>query len=804
MQKSIIALLLIIGTVVSTEKYEFQAEISKLLDILINSLYTQKEIFLREAISNASDALDKARFLSVSDSRMSDAGSELSIKIEADSQNKRLIITDTGLGMTKTDLINNLGTIAKSGTKQFLNALKSGGNLSLIGQFGVGFYSYFLVADRVTVITKHVDDNQYIWESDAQSSFTITEDTEGPFIKRGSKIILHLKDNADEFLDINKLKELVKKYSEFINFPIYLYTDKQVSKEVEDVEEPKDEAKEDTENNDDIKIEDADEPVLDEENKKKTKTVTETVWDWEQLNENKALWLRPIDQIEDEEYKNFYKALSKEHEDPLDWIHFKTEGDVEFRALLFIPKSIPFNFLDPESADTKKASVKLYVRRVLISEDFDELLPRYLNFIKGVVDSNDLPLNVSRETLQQMKIIKTIKKKLVKKIIDKLAKYSNLEVDDDYKKSDENMSEEDKKELENRIKTKKDEIKEKYEKFWNQFGRSIKLGIIEDITNRNKLAEISRFYSTHDSATNLTSLDQCVERLKTNQTSIYYLSGDDRKVMLDSPLLKQVTKKGYEVLLLDDAIDEYTVQTLAKYKTHSLVNIAKSGFQLPQEEDEKELLKKVTRYYQPLTEWLKQVLSEHIQKVSVGLHIEDPMVILANESGYSAQMEKIAKAQAIAYKDERLSMLQNMKKNLVINPYHPFIKEMLDRVKAGPDSDSEESAKLLFEVALLNSGFSLKNPSTFSNKFYKVMSDSLGLSRDQHKVDIDFDETDNNDIQGEPNDEAIDDINLDMADDDLNEPEEFGGNSDNNDNNSASIKIGEGDVVNEELRSEEL
>ena len=794
--------ILLLGTIVRTEKYEFQAEISKLLDILINSLYTQKDIFLREAISNASDALDKARFLSVSDQHFAEVEPELSIKIEADTQNQRLIITDTGIGMSKQELINNLGTIAKSGTKQFLEALKSGANLSLIGQFGVGFYSYFLVADRVTVISKNVDDKQYIWESDAQSSFTLIEDTEGPFLKRGTKIILHMKENSQEFLEISKLKELVKKYSEFINFPIYLYTDKQVSKEVEIEEEKNEESTKEPKDEEEMKIEDSDEPILDEEQKKKTKTVTETVWDWEQVNENKALWLRPIEEIEDEEYKNFYKALTKDHEDPLDWIHFKTEGDVEFRALLFIPKTTPFNFMDPE-AQEKKASVKLYVKRVLISEDFDELLPRYLNFMKGVVDSDDLPLNVSRETLQQMKIIKTIKKKLVKKIIDKLSKYSKLEIEDDYKKNEENLTEEEKKELEERVKTKKQEIKEKYEKFWNQFGRSIKLGIIEDISNRNKLAEISRFYSTHNNATELITLDEYISRLKSNQDSIYYLAGDDKKILLDSPLLKQVTKKGYEVLLLEEAIDEYTVQTLGKYKNYNLVNIAKSGFQLPQEEDEKELIKKVTRYYQPLMDWLKNVLSENVQKVNIGINIDDPMVILANESGYSAQMEKIAKAQAIAYKDERLAMLEAMKKNLVINPYHPFIKELLERVKAGADNETEESAKLLFEVAMLNSGFSLKNPTTFSNKFYRIMSDSLGISRDENRVEIDFEEIEDDKKMNtnEETEENISSEDIKKTDKEAKEPQ----NQYEEDKKSeASIEIGESDIVNEELRTEEL
>ena len=781
------------------EEMKFQAEISKLLDILINSLYTQKEIFLREAISNASDALDKARFTAINNQAVADAEAEMSIKIQADPENRQLIITDTGIGMTKSDLINNLGTIAKSGTKQFLEALKSSGNVNLIGQFGVGFYSYFLVADKVTVVSKSVDDKQHVWESEAQDSFTVYEDTEGEQLTRGTRVILHLKEDAEDYLDISNLKSMVTKYSQFINFPIYLYTSRQEQREVEIEDEPVTEGETDEpvteEPKDDIMNEDVDEPLLDEEDKKKTKTVTETVWDWEQLNENKAIWLRPSDEIEDEEYMQFYKSISKDSEDPLDWIHFKVEGEIEFRALLFIPKSVQYNFMDPEAVENEKSRVKLYVKRVLISEDFDELMPRYFNFIQGVVDSDDLPLNVSRETLQQMKIIKTIKKKLVRKVIDKLTKYSKLEIEEDYRKDTEELSEDDRAELENRIAYKKEEVKQKYEKFWDTFGRSIKLGIVEDISNRNKLADIARFYSTHSDAEDLIKLQDYIDRKKTDQDKMYFIGGEDRKIMLSSPLLKELTNKNYEVLILDDPIDEYCIQVLGKYKDMDMINIAKAGFELPKDEDEKELLVKVNRYYQPLTDWLKTLLSEHIQTINLSLNMDDPMVVLANQGGYSAHMEKIARAQASTYKDKRIDMLNQMKKNLVINPYHPFMKELLERVKNTPDAETEENARLLFEVAMLNSGFVLKNTSKFADKFYNVMSDSLGLMRGENKVEIDLDEGEQTDEPTNTDDEAIEEITLE--DDPVNEttqPED-----------DVTIELGNEDTgLDEEMRSEDL
>jgi heat shock protein beta len=732
----------------------FQTEVSRLLDIIINSLYSQKEIFLREAISNASDALDKLRFLSISDPAMLGNETELCIKIEVNPEEETITITDTGVGMTKEDLINNLGTIARSGTTQFLEAIAKEKNLNLIGQFGVGFYSYFLVADKVIVVSKHNDDDQYVWESTAGSTFVIKKDTQGPFLNRGTKVVIHLKKEAKEFGELGKQKQLIRKYSEFINFPIYLFTNKEVSREVEEevpvseTSEVKANEEENTElepKTDESQLEieeDVDKPVLDENQKKTKKTVKETVWDWEKINDAKALWLRPIEEIEDEEYKKFYKSYSRDQQDPMTWMHFRAEGEIEFTALLYIPKVAPVDFNEPQKED-RASNMKLYVRRVLISENFKDLLPKYLSFVKGIVDSDDLPLNVSRESLQQMRTIKTIKKKLTKKILDRLEKYAKEKIDEEKIPDDQDLSEAEKNELKERNEKKKKEIREMYDKFWKEFGRSIKLGIVEDVANRNKLAELLRVYSTNDE--NLATLEEYTNRGKSSQKDIYYLGGDNRNHMKTSPLAKGLVNRGYEVLLLDDPIDEYCIQTLGKYKDKNLVNVAKSGFEIPIEEDEKDKLQKLKKYYQPLTDWLQKVLSDGAQRISISSNlISDPMLVLASEHGYSANFEKIAKAQAAAYKDDRLNMFDTVKRNVEINPYHPFIKELLDRVKSSPDAETEESARLMFEVALLNSGFPVRDPAKFAEKFYRVMGDSLGLSRDVEKVDIDVEDLEDN------------------------------------------------------------
>lgn len=477
----------------NSERHEFQAEVGRLMDIIINSLYTQKEIFLREIISNASDALDKIRFLAVSNPEVLGEQTELCIRIEYDSDAKTITITDTGIGMSKQDLIHNLGTVAKSGTTNFIEAIK-GGNLNLIGQFGVGFYSTFLAGSKVTVVSKNNDDDQYIWESSAAHSFNVIKDPRGDTLKRGTKVTIHLKQDAYEFSEEEKIKALVRKYSEFINFPIYLKTRKEVTKEVpveeEEDEEPVEKKEDDVEVTEEKK-----------EKKQKTKSVKETVYDWVHVNDNKAIWLRNKDQIEEQEYDKFYKALTKESDDPLAYIHFTAEGEVEFKSILFIPKKAPSDMF--ENYYSKSAGLKLYVRRVLINEEFDELMPRYLNFIKGVVDSDELPLNVSRESLQQLKMMKVISRKLVRKTLEmlkKLAESKDEEEEEDDEEEEEEAEEKEEKENVEKDEEENEEKKEgnkkekedKYLGFWKEFGKNIKLGIVEDPANRSKLAKLTR------------------------------------------------------------------------------------------------------------------------------------------------------------------------------------------------------------------------------------------------------------------------------------------------------------------------
>jgi heat shock protein beta len=476
-----------------TESHEFQAEIGRLMDILINSLYTNKEVFLREIISNAADALDKIRFLAVSDPSILKDLSDLFIQVEYDSEEKTISIYDSGVGMTKQDLINNLGTIAKSGTTNFVQALAQGQNLNLIGQFGVGFYSAFLAGNKVTVISKNNEDEQYIWESSAAHSFVVKQDPEGNTLKRGTKIIIHLKQDAYEFCDENMLKDLIKRYSEFINFPIYLRVQKEHIKEVPEEEQTQFE----TEKKIDLEI-------IDEDKLKrpKTKTITEKKWNWELVNDNKAIWLRSKEDLTLEDYNNFYKALANDYEDPLTHIHFNAEGEVDFKCILFIPGHAPSDLFDNYYA--KVSALKLYVRRVLINEKFEDLLPKYLNFIKGVIDSDDLPINVSRESLQQLKMLKVMGRKLVKKALEMIKKMAELKEDDestDEKEDEEEANIEDIANLETKIlndgkikekEKKRQEKIERYNSFWLEFGKNIKLGIIEDVSNRNKLAHLTR------------------------------------------------------------------------------------------------------------------------------------------------------------------------------------------------------------------------------------------------------------------------------------------------------------------------
>ncbi|KAK9806925.1 hypothetical protein WJX72_007685 [[Myrmecia] bisecta] len=705
----------------NAEKFEFQAEVSRLMDIIINSLYSNKDIFLRELISNASDALDKLRLLALKDSALLGEGEEaaLEIRIRVDKEKRVLQIRDRGIGMTKKDLVNNLGTIAKSGTAAFLEQMQKGGDVNLIGQFGVGFYSVYLVADYVEVITKHNDDKQYIWESDAGGNYAISEDTEGERIGRGTVINIHLKEDEAHYAEEAKLKELVAKYSEFINFPIYLYASKEVSNEVpvED-EEGEDEATETEEADSD---ESEEESENDEEEKPKTKTVKETVWDWEVLNDNKAIWLRDPKDVSEQEYNKFYEALAKTTgEKPLAYSHFKAEGDVEFKSVLFIPSKAPFGFLD--NYYTNKPSMKLYVRRVFITDEFDELMPRYLSFLRGLVDSDTLPLSVSRETLQQHSSLKTIKKKMVRKALDMLRK---LAEGDKPEESDEDAEGEEAAPADT----------SKYETFWTEFGKVIKLGIIEDKPNAQRLAKLVRFHTSH-SPDKLTSFDEYISRMKEGQKQIYYIAGESKEALAKSPFLEQLLKKGYEVIYFTDSIDEYMMQNLPEYDDKKFQNASKEDLKLgdkdkkqkKQEKELKERFKELTERFKELTVWWKDVLGSEVEKVKVSHRLaSSPCVVVTGAQGWSANMERIMRAQALSDKGS----LEYMKgrKTLEINPRHPLVQELRVKYEADKESESAKAvARLLYETALLESGFQVASPQEFNSRVHGLIAETLGVS----------------------------------------------------------------------------
>ncbi|WP_333876818.1 molecular chaperone HtpG [Methylobacter sp.] len=627
------------------ETLGFETEVKHLLHLMIHSLYSNKEIFLRELISNASDAADKLRFEALSNDKLYEGDSELKIRLEYDKEKRTITIIDNGIGMTRAEVQEHIGTIAKSGTKQFFQALTGdqAKDSELIGQFGVGFYSAFIVADKVTLITRKAgaDKSEGVrWESAGEGDYTL-ESVEKA--QRGTEIVLHMKEAESEFLDGYRIRSIVRKFSDHISLPIVM--DKEVAPSMDEEEEG--------------------------EEKKPVEIVEETV------NSASALWTKARQEISDEAYNEFYKHVGHDFQDPLTHVHSKVEGTNEYTLLLYVPSRAPFDMWDRDT----KHGVKLYIRKVFITDDAEQLMPRYLRFIRGIIDANSLPLNVSREILQQSKQISTIKSGAVKKVLGMLEDLAKTEP-------------------------------EKYEKFWSQFGAVIKEGPIEDHANKERVAKLLRFASTHaDTDKQEVSLEAYVSRMKEGQDKIYYVTADTFSAAKNSPHLEIFRKKGIEVLLLSDRIDEWLVSNLDEFDGKHLQSVAKGDLDLGvlDAEEDKAAQEEVNKDFEAILKQIKDVLADKVSEVRLSHRLtESPACLVADVYGMSLNMERIMKEAG-----QGLGMGMGRKPIFELNPTHPLVVKMKEEQD---DNRFADLAHILFDQAILSEGGQLDDPAAFVHK----------------------------------------------------------------------------------------
>ena len=631
---------------VKPESHEFQAEVSQLLNLMIHSLYSNKEIFLRELISNASDACDKLRFRALQDDSLYGGDSELKIQISFDKEAGTVTISDNGIGMNHDEVIANIGTIAKSGTKEFLQSLTGdqSKDAQLIGQFGVGFYSAFVVADKVAVVTREASADEAVrWESAGTGSYTL-EPAERA--SHGTDVILYLHEDDKEYLDAWRLRSIVRKYSDHISLPILML--KEVTNEATD--------KEDNE-----------------------QVESEPVAEWEQINNTTALWVRAKKDIKEEEYKEFYKAIAPDFQDPLTWTHNRVEGKQEYTALLYIPSQAPFDMWDRDHMH----GIKLYVKRVFIMDDSEHLMPKYLRFVKGLVDSNDLPLNVSREILQSNKLIDGIRSGSVKKVLGLLGSMAKNKPDD-------------------------------YKKFWLSFGAVLKEGPAEDFANKEQIAKLFRFSSTRDgSGEQAVSLDDYLVKMKTGQDKIYYLTADSYTLAKNSPHLEAFKKRDIEVLLMCDRVDEWMMQYLNEYDGKSFVSVAKGNLNLGEldSDEDKKQAEEAEKAAEGIVERLKESLSDKVENVRASSRLTDsPAIVVLNEHEMALHMQQLMKQAG--------HEVPESKPILEINPSHSLIKRIEEEKDTSIFADW---AELLLDQAILAGGGQLENPSAFVKQLNKLL-----------------------------------------------------------------------------------